>query len=78
MPPKKTIVDARADDEGDITHVRFEGNSRYTPVEQAIPMADRGEIENTHVVRRSGAKTHLRTNPNGREHDNLDYLAGDD
>lgn len=77
MAPKKRIVDARADSEGDITHVKFEGNSRFTPVEQAIPMADRGEIENAHVVRARDKKTHLRTNPDGRKANNLDDMAGD-
>jgi len=77
MSKQKKIVDARADADGDITHVRFEGNSRFTSVERAIPMADRREIKDTHVVRASDKKTHLRTNANGRERDNLDYLAGD-
>jgi hypothetical protein len=40
-------------------------------------MADRGEISVAHVVRREGAKAHLRTNPDGREHNNLDFLAED-
>jgi hypothetical protein len=35
------------------------------------------EIQNAHVVRREGAKTHLRTNPDGRRSNNLDDLAGD-
>lgn len=78
MKGKRRIVDARADSEGDITHVRFEGNQRFTSVVTAIPMADRGEIENTHVVRRSNAKTHLRTNADGAKGNNLDTLAGDD
>ncbi|KDA00909.1 DUF3892 domain-containing protein [Hyphomonas oceanitis] len=74
----RKIVDARADKDGDITHVKFKGNERFTSVERAIPMADRGEIENTHVVRRENAKTHLRTNRDGRERNNLDWMAGDD
>jgi hypothetical protein len=73
----RKIVDARADSEGDITHVRLEGNSRFTSVERAIPMADRGDISNAHVVRRSNAKTHLRTNADGRKSNNLDDMAGD-
>jgi len=77
MVEKKKIVGARADSDGDITHVQFEGNIRFTSVGRAIPMADRGEIENIHVVRRTGAKTHLRTNPNSRTRDNLDDMAGD-
>ncbi|MEP0314209.1 MAG: DUF3892 domain-containing protein [Hyphomonas sp.] len=74
----RKIVDARADKDGDITHVKFKGNERFTSVERAIPIADRGEIENTHVVRRENAKTHLRTNRDGRERNNLDWMAGDD
>lgn len=75
--PKK-IVDARADKDGDITHVRFEGNTRFTGVDRAIPMAERGDIENTHVVHpKDGRANHLRTNPDGRESNNLDDMAGD-
>lgn len=74
---KKRIVDARAGGDGDITHVRFAGNSRFTPVDRAIPIADRGDIENAHVVRRSNAKPHLRTNPDGQTSNNLDDMAGD-
>lgn len=77
MADKKKIVDARADSEGDITHVLFKGNSRFTSVKTAIPMADRDEIENTHVVRASDKKVHLRTNPDGRKRNNLDDMAGD-
>ena len=77
MAPKRRIVDARADSEGDITHVLFEGNSRFTSVETAIPMANRGEIENTHVVRARDKKVHLRTDPDGRKSNNLDDMAGD-
>ena len=73
----KKIVDARADKDGDITHVKFAGNERFTSVDRAIPMADRGDIENAHVVRRTGAKTHLRTNPDARKGNNLDDMAGD-
>jgi hypothetical protein len=78
MPAKKRIVDARADSEGDISHVRFAGNRTFTPVGAAIRLADQGKIENAHSVRRRGAKTHLRTNPDSRERNNLDYMAGDD
>ena len=77
MTPKKRIIDARADSEGDITHVKFAGNVQFTSVTQAIPMADRNEIENAHVVRRNNAKTHLRTNPDGKKSNNLDDMAGD-
>ena len=74
---KKTIVNAKADKSGDITHVKFRGNTNYTSVDRAIPIAERGEIENAHVVRRQGAKTHLRTNPDCAKGNNLDTMAGD-
>jgi hypothetical protein len=74
----KRIVDAKADAEGDISHVRFRGNSGFTPVETAMRMADRGQIENAHTVRRENAKPHLRSNPDGRKANNLDTMAGDD
>ena len=75
---KKRIVDARADSEGDITHVKFRGNTNFTPVDTAMRMADRGEIANAHTVRRENAKPHLRTNPDGSKGNNLDTMAGDD
>ena len=75
---KRVIVDAKADEEGDITHVLFKDNTNFTPVEKAIPMAERGEIENTHVVHPTdGRKDHLRTNADGRKANNLDDMAGD-
>ena len=74
----RKIVGARADSDGDITHVKLQGNQRFTSVETAMGMADRGETSNAHTVRRSNAKPHLRTNPNGRTRDNLDWMAGDD
>jgi hypothetical protein len=75
---KRHIVDARADAEGDITHVRFAGNSRFTSVQDAMRMADRGEIDNAHTVRRENAKPHLRSNPDTSRRNNLDWMAGDD
>ena len=76
--PKRKVVDARADDDGDITHVRFQGNQRFTPVSQAMAMADRGEIENAHTVHnRDGSPRYLRTNPDGKKGNNLDDMAGD-
>ena len=76
MAPRK-VVGARADSEGDITHVQLEGNKRFTPVEKAMEMADRGEISNVHSVHRRNAKPHLRTNPDSKRSNNLDDMAGD-
>ena len=74
--PKK-IVDAQMDDDGDITAVRFAGNFTFTPLDTAIRMADRGQIENAHVSHTGTGRPYLRTNPNGKEQDNLDFMAGD-
>ena len=74
----KKIVDARADSDGDITAIRFEGNKNFTPLDTAIRMAERGQIENTHVSHTGEGRPYLRTNPDGREKNNLDYMAGDD
>ncbi|PHQ98113.1 MAG: hypothetical protein COB39_09375 [Marinosulfonomonas sp.] len=76
MAPRK-VIDARADAEGDITQVKLEGNTKFTSVEKAIEMADRGELSNAHSVRRQNAKTHLRTNPDRKVSNNLDDMAGD-
>ena len=76
--PQRKIVDARADRDGDITHVKFANNERFTPVKLAIPMAERGEIVNTHAVRPTdGRHAHLRTNLDGRTKNNLDDMVGD-
>lgn len=74
----RKVTGARADKKGNITHVQVEGNSRMTPLNQAMNMADRGELSNVHSVRpTNGAKDHLRTNPDSRGNNNLDHWAGD-
>lgn len=73
----KKIVDAKADSKGNITSVRFQGNSNFTPVDTAIRMADRGEVANAHAVHPSTGSSYLRSNPDGKSRNNLDYLAGD-
>ena len=73
----RKVTDARADSKGNITHVKIEGNSRFTPLDRAMNMADRGELSNVHSVRGGSAKDHLRTNPDRRSNNNLDHWAGD-
>ncbi len=73
----RIIDDARADKDGVITHVHFKGNQRFTPVDRAIPMAERGEVKNVHVVHPTGGKPHLRTNPDRTNANNLDEMATD-
>jgi hypothetical protein len=73
----KKIVDAIADEKGNIQSVRFEGNAGFTPLETAIRMADRGEIDHAHAVHPKNGEAYLRTNPDSIESNNLDDMAGD-
>ena len=74
----KTVIDAKQDSKGNITAVKLSGNSSFTPVETAMGMADKGQIDNTHTVRpKNGTKVHLRTNPDNRKGNNLDEMAKD-
>ena len=73
----KKIVDARADEKGNIQSVRFEGNSGFTLLKAAVRMADRGEIENAHAVHPKDGQSYLRTNPDSSQGNNLDEMAGD-
>ena len=77
---KKVIVDAKGDSDGDTVSVLFQGNSTYTPVETAIEMARKDQIENAHVSHTGKGvdKEYLRTNPNRSERDNLDYMIEND
>ncbi len=74
---EKKIIDARADSEGDITSVRFRGNAGFTPIRQAIRMADRGEVESAHAVLPRCENSYLRSNPDSKKGNDLDEMAGD-
>lgn len=43
----KEIIGVRKDKEGDITHVKFSGSAKVTPLEQAVAMAKRGGYPTT-------------------------------
>lgn len=74
---QRRVVDARSNDEGDITHVKIEGNQGWTPLETATRMADQGKLENVHSVRKPDGDKYLRTNPDGKTANNLDEMAQD-
>jgi hypothetical protein len=74
--PKK-VVDAKADSKGNISGVRFQGNTTFTPIATAVRMADRGEVQNAHAVHPTGGNSYLRSNPDSKGQNNLDHLAGD-
>lgn len=76
-PTKRKIVDAVANEKGNITKVKLQGNKTFTPLETAIRMAERGQIDAVPVKETKTTKAHLRTPPNNKTTDNLDDLAGD-
>lgn len=71
----KTIVDAKCDSKGNITSVRFSGNSTYTPLETAIRIADGGGITNAHSVHPNSSNPYLRSNPDNNSANNLESMA---
>lgn len=72
----KKVIDARQDSKGNITAVKLKGNKFYTPVQTAMRMADKGQIDNAHSVHpTNGTKAHLRTNPDNSSNNNLDEMA---
>ncbi len=75
--PTRRIIDARNDEHGNISQVLVEGNQNYIPASRAITMAERGELQNTHVVHRQDGEEHLRTNPDRSTRNNLDEMAAD-
>ncbi len=77
MSKKKKVVDARSNADGNISHVLFEGNTNFTSVEKAVEMADQGKIQNAHAVHPKTGNSYLRSNPDGKEKNNLDTMAGD-
>lgn len=75
MSKERKIVDARADKDGNIEAVKFEGNQRFTPTKRAIPILEREGSENAHVVHPKGGDPYIRTNPDKSEGNNLDEMA---
>jgi len=74
MVNKRKIIDAKSDKKGNISHVKLQGNSSFTPIKTAIDMAKQGKVDAI-VVNPSDKKEHLRTRPDGKEKNNLDHLA---
>ena len=77
MTSGRKVIDARNAPDGTVSHVLIEGNARFTSVENAMRIADAGGLSNAHSVHRANAKPHLRTNADGKERNNLDWLAED-
>jgi len=74
MNKKKQIVNAQADQNGNIKAVKLEGNKTFTPIETAIKMTEKEQIDAV-VVTPQNAKQHIRTKPGSEK--NLDDMAND-
>jgi len=77
MAKKKRIVDAREDKDGNISHVKLDGNQQFTSVDKVIEMTKRGEVDGAHVSHTEAGKEYLRTNPDAKKGNNLDDMAKD-
>ena len=77
MAKQRKIVDARSDEKGRTTHVLFDGNQQFTPVEKTKPIVERGEVSNAHIVKPEGRDSYIRTNPDRKQGNNLDEMSGD-
>ncbi|NEP13919.1 MAG: DUF3892 domain-containing protein [Symploca sp. SIO1A3] len=75
MSNKRKVVDARQGDDGNISHIKLEGNQNFTRIERAIEMAEKGKLENVHIVNQQDGSQYLRTNPDGEIQNNLDTMA---
>lgn len=74
MSDKKKIIDAKNDENGNVSSVMLEGNSTYTPIDTAIKMAEQGKVDAVVVNSKTGKK-HIRSKPDGKKKNNLDELA---
>ena len=72
----KKIIGTKRDDKRNISAVRLEGNKLCTPIDSAVKMAERGEIQNAHAVHPGGGrKPFLRSNPDKSKGNNIDEMA---
>ena len=74
---KRKVVDARQDQESNISHVRLDGNHNFTPIDKAIEMGKQNKLENAHTVTKKDGTEYLRSNPDSRSGNNLDEMAQD-
>lgn len=77
MSSKRKVVDAKQGSDGNISHVKLEGNQNFTRKDKAIEIAKKGQLENVHIVTRIDGSQHLRTNPDSKIKNNLDEMAQD-
>lgn len=74
MTAPKKIIDVKNDLSGNVAAVKIAGNTTFTPIEIAVRMAESRKIDAVPVHPKNG-KPHLRSRPDGKIENNLDYLA---
>jgi len=73
----KKILDSKQDSKNNISGVLLKGNSSFTPIETAINMTKRGQIDAVYVKGSEHAKEHIRSRPDNKTGNNLDEMAKD-
>jgi hypothetical protein len=73
----KKILDSKQDSQGNISGVLLQGNSTFTPIQTAINMTKRGQINAVRVKESKNAKEHIRSKPDNKIGNNLDEMAQD-
>ena len=75
MGKQRKVIDAIADNKGNISAVKIQGNKSFTPLKTAIKMADNNELSNVTSVHPLKGKPHLRSKPDSKKANNLDEMA---
>ncbi|MBB6214925.1 hypothetical protein HNQ80_001010 [Anaerosolibacter carboniphilus] len=73
MREQGKIMKVRKNSQGDITDVMLNDGNIYS-ITDAIELAKGHKIEGVNVGKAKNGREYLRSNPNGKESDNLDHL----
>lgn len=73
MVNREQIVAVRKNGDGDIVELKL-SNGQVVDYKQAQQMAKEDQLENVNVFRGRDGDQHLRSDPDGREDNNLDNL----
>ncbi|MDI4645314.1 DUF3892 domain-containing protein [Cohnella hashimotonis] len=75
MADREQVVAVRKNGDGDIVELKL-SSGQVVGYKEAQQMAKNDQIENVNVFRGRDGDEHLRSNPDGREDNNLDNLPG--
>ncbi|MDG0813246.1 DUF3892 domain-containing protein [Cohnella rhizosphaerae] len=73
MTDREQVVGVRKNGDGDIVELKL-SSGQVVGYKEAQQMAKNDQIENVNVFRGRDGDEHLRSNPDGREDNNLDNL----